>query len=58
MVDGFWLGWMMDKDAYSMDDATKIVSRLGARLFGEAARAQIDGEGCCREQSRLKSART
>jgi TetR/AcrR family transcriptional repressor of bet genes len=35
MVDGFWMGWVMDSEAYSLDEATEIVSDWVLNLFGE-----------------------
>ena len=35
MIDGFWMGWIMDNDAYSLDEATEIVSDWVLNLFGE-----------------------
>ncbi|MDY0883771.1 TetR family transcriptional regulator C-terminal domain-containing protein [Dongia soli] len=35
MVDGFWMGWIMDGEAYSLDEATEIVSDWVLNLFGE-----------------------
>jgi TetR/AcrR family transcriptional repressor of bet genes len=35
MIDGFWLGWLMDKDAYSPKDAEEIVRDWLLELFGE-----------------------
>jgi len=37
MVDGFWLGWIMDKDAYSLEEANQIVCDWILDLFGERA---------------------
>jgi TetR/AcrR family transcriptional repressor of bet genes len=37
MVDGFWIGWLMDKDAFSLDEATQIVSDWVLDLLGERA---------------------
>lgn len=36
MVDGFWMGWLLDRDAYSLEDATGIVSDWVLGLFKEA----------------------
>lgn len=33
MVDGFWMGWLLDRDAYSLEDATGIVSDWVLGLF-------------------------
>lgn len=35
MVDGFWMGWLMDSEAYSLDEATEIVSDWVLHLFDE-----------------------
>ncbi|TXH35519.1 MAG: TetR family transcriptional regulator [Rhodospirillaceae bacterium] len=35
MIDGFWMGWIMDNEAYSLDEATEIVSDWVLNLFGE-----------------------
>ena len=37
MVDGFWIGWLMDKNAFSLDEATQIVSDWVLDLLGERA---------------------
>lgn len=39
MVDGFWIGWLMDRDAYSLDEATACVSDWVLGLFGKQAAA-------------------
>ena len=39
MVDGFWMGWIMDREAYAMDEVTKIVSDWLLGLFGNEDRA-------------------
>lgn len=36
MVDGFWIGWLMDHEAYSLEEATEIVSAWLRATFGEA----------------------
>lgn len=36
MVDGFWLGWLMDHDAYSLEEATGIVCDWLRATFREA----------------------
>lgn len=41
MVDGFWMGWLMDKDAYSLHEATAIVCDWVLGLFGE--RTPVNG---------------
>lgn len=33
MVDGFWMGWLMDNDAYSLEEASEIVSDWVRALF-------------------------
>jgi TetR/AcrR family transcriptional regulator, transcriptional repressor of bet genes len=35
MIDGFWIGWLMDREAYSLDEATDCVSDWVLGLFGE-----------------------
>ena len=35
LVDGFWIGWLMDKDAYSPDEAASIIRDWVLDLFGE-----------------------
>ena len=35
MIDGFWIGWLMDRNAYGTDDATGIVRDWLLDLFGE-----------------------
>jgi TetR/AcrR family transcriptional repressor of bet genes len=35
MIDGFWLGWLMDKDAYTPEEAEEIVRDWLLDLFGE-----------------------
>lgn len=35
MIDGFWLGWLMDKDAYSPAEAEEIVRGWVLDLFDE-----------------------
>lgn len=35
MIDGFWLGWVMDKEAYALEDANQIVCDWLLDLFGE-----------------------
>lgn len=35
MIDGFWLGWLMDKEAYTPEDAEAIVRDWLLDLFGE-----------------------
>ncbi len=39
MVDGFWIGWLMDREAYSLEEATACVSDWVLGLFGERAPA-------------------
>lgn len=36
MVDGFWMGYLMDNEAYSLDEAAEIVSDWVRALFEEA----------------------
>jgi TetR/AcrR family transcriptional repressor of bet genes len=43
MVDGFWIGWLMDKDAYSLQEATEIVSDWVLGLFGERSSVKRKG---------------
>jgi TetR/AcrR family transcriptional repressor of bet genes len=35
MVDGFWIGWLMDREAYSLEDANQIACDWLLDLFGE-----------------------
>jgi hypothetical protein len=35
MVDGFWIGWLMDREAYSLEEAAECVSDWVLGLFGE-----------------------
>jgi TetR/AcrR family transcriptional regulator, transcriptional repressor of bet genes len=35
MVDGFWIGWLMDRDAYSLEEATEIVSEWLRTTFSQ-----------------------
>lgn len=35
MVDGFWIGWVMDRKAYTMKEATEIVCDWVLDLLGE-----------------------
>jgi len=55
MVDGFWMGWIMDPDAYSMDEVTKIVSDWLLDLFGEQRTAKP--KATARMKSKRKPAR-
>lgn len=36
MVDGFWIGWLLDREAYSLEEATEIVCGWLRTTFGEA----------------------
>jgi TetR/AcrR family transcriptional repressor of bet genes len=40
MVDGFWLGWTMDREAYSLEEANQIVCDWVLGLFGERTSAK------------------
>ena len=40
LVDGFWLGWLMDKDAYSPDDAISIIRDWVLDLFEESPKTK------------------
>ena len=35
MVDGFWMDWLLDRNAYSLEDATGTVSEWVLGLFNE-----------------------
>jgi TetR/AcrR family transcriptional repressor of bet genes len=35
MIDGFWIGWVMDRQAYEMEEATEIVCDWVLDLLGE-----------------------
>lgn len=54
MVDGFWMGWIMDQDAYSMEEVTEIVSDWLLALFGEQRAAK---KASARTKSQRKPAR-
>lgn len=43
MVDGFWIGWLMDHAAYSLEEATEIVSDWLRTTFREA-KAEVPGK--------------
>ena len=60
MIDGFWLGWLMDKDAYTLKEAEEIVRDWLLDLFGEqpAPRRNSASKKAARPKaSRPKSAR-
>ncbi len=38
MVDGFWIGWLMDHEAFSLEEATEIVCNWLRTTFGDAKR--------------------
>lgn len=38
MLDGFWLGWVMDEEAYSPKEAEETINAWLMDLFGEAPR--------------------
>lgn len=40
MVDGFWIGWLMDREAFSLEEATEIVCAWLRTTFGETAPAK------------------
>ena len=40
MTEGFWFGWLMDKDAYSLEQANQIVCDWLFDLFGERRSAK------------------
>lgn len=40
MVDGFWIGWLMDPTAYSLEEATACVSDWVLGLVGERPTAK------------------
>lgn len=43
MVDGFWLGWLSDRDAYTPEEARDIVCDWLRDLFGEGRKAPVRG---------------
>jgi TetR/AcrR family transcriptional repressor of bet genes len=55
MVDGFWIGWIMDPEAYSMDEATRIVSDWVLGLFGEQRAGKA--KAATRTKTRRKTTR-
>jgi len=55
LVDGFWMGWIMDREAYSMEEVTKIVSEWLLALFGEQRAAK--SKAPARRKSQRKPAR-
>jgi len=55
MVDGFWMGWIMDQEAYSIGEATKIVSAWLLDLFGEQRAGKA--KAAARTKSQRKPAR-
>jgi TetR/AcrR family transcriptional regulator, transcriptional repressor of bet genes len=40
MIDGFWLGWLMDKDAFTLAEAEEIVRDWVIGIFGGKASMQ------------------
>lgn len=40
MVDGFWIGWLMDHEAYSLEEATEIVCAWLKSTFAEQSPPQ------------------
>jgi TetR/AcrR family transcriptional regulator, transcriptional repressor of bet genes len=60
MIDGFWLGWLMDKDAYTLKEAEEIVRDWVLDLFDarQAPRRNPGSRKAARPKPpRLKSAR-
>ena len=60
MIDGFWLGWLMDKDAYTLREAEEIVREWVLSLFDErpgSRRNPASKKAARLKPSRLKSAR-
>lgn len=56
MIDGFWLGWLMDKDAYTPEDAEAIMRDWLLDLFGEQRAPRRNG--AAKAKAAAKSART
>lgn len=58
MVDGFWMGWLLDRDAYSLEDATGIVSEWVLGLFkktdGRRTRLAAATQGSKRKPKKKK----
>lgn len=40
MVDGFWIGWLMDHEAYSLEEATEIVCAWLRTTFAQLKKAR------------------
>lgn len=40
MVDGFWIGWLMDHEAYSLEEATEIVCAWLRTTFTQPKKAK------------------
>jgi TetR/AcrR family transcriptional repressor of bet genes len=60
MIDGFWLGWLMDNGAFTLEEAEEIVREWLLNLFGErpaSRRSPTSRKAASLKPSRAKSQR-